>query len=88
MAVRNYSIAFGLSLMRTIGARDVKWRQVINMKSTIIWDITPCSSLKVNLLSRWYLDRFFSALKMEAIFSTDTSVDFQRTARRLVLYSS
>jgi hypothetical protein len=37
------------------------------MKSTIVWDITLCSPLK-----------------MEAICSPQTSVDFQRTTRRYI----
>jgi hypothetical protein len=31
------------------------------------------------LLSRWFIDDKFSTLKMEAICSSETSVDFQRT---------
>jgi hypothetical protein len=33
----------------------------------------------------WFLAQFnFSTLKMEAIFSSETSVDFQRTTRRYI----
>jgi hypothetical protein len=38
------------------------------MKSTIFWDITTCSPLKV---------------KLEATYSSETSVDFQRTTQRI-----
>jgi hypothetical protein len=66
------------------------------MKRFIFWDITLCSPLKVNqrlggtcrfrLLatcshSGFVLDSF-STLKMEAMYSSKTSVDFQRTTRR------
>jgi hypothetical protein len=64
------------------------------MKSTIFWDITPCSPLSVNrrfggayrlLLSRWFLAQLvFSTLKMEAICSSETSVDTQQTTRRCI----
>jgi hypothetical protein len=90
------------------------------MKSTIFWDITPCSPLSVNrrfggtyrlhlqgrrnqhesrwrpgetgiavvtchLLSRWFLSQLmFSTLKMEAICSTETSVDTKRTTWRYI----
>jgi hypothetical protein len=74
---------------------------VVVMKSTIFWDITLCSLLKIirrfggtsppssgskNKLarnqheSRWLA--YFSTLKMEAICSSETSVDFQQTIRR------
>jgi hypothetical protein len=80
------------------------------MKSTIFWDITPCSPLSVNrrfggtyslqlqgrknklrkkpawkqMASTFYsppdfCSGYFSTLKMEAIFSSETSVDTQRT---------
>jgi hypothetical protein len=64
------------------------------MKSTIFWDITLCSLLSVNrlfggtyrhLLSRWFLALLiFSALKMEAICSSETSVDTQQTIWRYI----
>jgi hypothetical protein len=58
------------------------------MKSTIFWDIAPCSPLSANrrachLLSRRFLAHIiFSTLKMEAICSSETSFDTQRTTRR------
>jgi hypothetical protein len=67
------------------------------MKSLIFWDITPCSLLKVNRRfggSRAKLGNFFalvscfvysSTFKMEAICSSETSVDFKRTTRRYIL---
>jgi hypothetical protein len=69
------------------------------MKSSIFWDITPCSPLSqptfrrnisppsstCHLLSRWFLAHLmFSTLKMEAICSSETPVDFQRTTRRYI----
>jgi hypothetical protein len=55
------------------------------MKSFILWDITPCNSLKVNrrLPSASYW-AYSSGLKMEATYSSETSVDFQRTMRRYI----
>jgi hypothetical protein len=47
--------------------------------STPFWDITPCSSLKVN-------HRFStcpSTLKVEAICCSETSIDFQWTTRHI-----
>jgi hypothetical protein len=83
--------------------------------STITWDITPSSPLKVNgrfdgkyrvyfrglrirrtgnqRESRWQAEPAFtlvscsvysSTLKMEAIYSSETSVDFQRTTLRYI----
>jgi hypothetical protein len=75
-------------------------------ESSIFWDITPCSPLKVNWSfrgtyrfhlqdrrisraryqweSRWQAklvscSAYSSTLKMEALCSSETSVDFQRT---------
>jgi hypothetical protein len=65
------------------------------MKSSIFWDITPCSPLKADRLFggiyRLHLQQAFtlvsylaysSTLKMEAICSSEISVGFQRTTRR------
>jgi hypothetical protein len=66
------------------------------MERFIFWDITPCSPLKVNRCfgGTWrfhllatcshsgFLLNSFSTLKMEAIYASKTSVDFQRTTRR------
>jgi hypothetical protein len=46
---------------------------VVVMKTIIFWGITSCSS---------------STLKMEAICSSETLVDFQRTTRRYILEES
>jgi hypothetical protein len=79
------------------------------MKSSVFWDITLCSSLKVNRpfgatccldlkdrrasQAEFCLSPAFtlvsclaysSTLKMEASFSSETSVDFQRIARRYI----
>jgi hypothetical protein len=66
--------------------------RAVVMKSTVFCDITPCSPLKVNrrfggtylLHLRGFLLFVFLTLKMEAICSPETSVDFQRTARRYI----
>jgi hypothetical protein len=74
------------------------------MKSTIFWDITPCSPLRVNrrfggtggkqelclppaftLVSS---SAYFSTLKIEAIFSFETSVDLKQNTRRIIRVSS
>jgi hypothetical protein len=88
---------------------------LIFMKSSIFWDITPCSQLKVNRRfgETWRLhlqcqrirrkrnqrenlfclppefrlvscSDYSSTLKMEAVCSSETSVDFQRTTRRYI----
>jgi hypothetical protein len=79
--------------------KDVEVLTAVVMKSSIFWDITSCSPLKVNRrfggtyrlhLHEYVLTAFrlisFSAynstLRMEAICSSETSVDFQRTTRR------
>jgi hypothetical protein len=70
----------------------------IVVKSTIFWDITPCNPLRVNRrfggIYRLYLQgRKVSRARaqresrwkpdpMEAICSSETSVNFQRTTRR------
>jgi hypothetical protein len=54
--------------------------QVYLMKSTIFWDITPCSS-SFTLVS---CSAYFSTLKMEAICSSETSVETQCTTRRCI----
>jgi hypothetical protein len=48
------------------------------IKSTIL----ECSAC--HLLSRWILAVYSSTLKMEAICSSEKSVDFQRTTRRYI----
>jgi hypothetical protein len=50
---------------------------MVTMKNSTFWDITPYSSMKVNL-------RFGGSkqtLKMEAIYSSEICVDFHRTIR-------
>jgi hypothetical protein len=60
------------------------------MESYISWDIKPCSPLSVN---RALLATFFtlvsclaysSTLKMEATYSSEMSVEFQRTIWRYI----
>jgi hypothetical protein len=43
------------------------------MKSIIFWDMTP--------LGRWFAEPISSTLKMEAICSSETSFETQRTTR-------
>jgi hypothetical protein len=66
------------------------------LKSIIFWDMTPCSPLWFNrrfggtsreqaachLLARWFAEPISSTLKMEAIGSSETSIETQRTTRR------
>jgi hypothetical protein len=60
------------------------------LKSSILWDITPCSSLKINrrfrgacrLPSLVSCLAYTSTLKMEAACASETSAGFQRTTRR------
>jgi hypothetical protein len=54
------------------------------MKSYILWDITPCSLLKVNrrlppAFTLFSCLAYFLSLKMEGTCYSETSVDFQRT---------
>jgi hypothetical protein len=78
-----------------------------HLKTTILWDITPCIPLKVNprfggtspsssgsknkprkkpelCFHAGFLLAYSLTLKMEAIYSSETSVDFQRTTRRYI----
>jgi hypothetical protein len=53
------------------------------MKSNIFWDMTPCSPLSVSQLATCLLAELISStLKMEAICSSETSIDTQRTTWR------
>jgi hypothetical protein len=68
------------------------------MKITIFWDTTPYSPFGVNrrfggtyrlhlghLILRLFLARLIlSTLKMEAIYSSETSVDTQRSTQRYI----
>jgi hypothetical protein len=46
---------------------------MVVMMSTIFWDRTPCSLLKVNR----HFGGTYRTRKMEAILSSETSIDFQ-----------
>jgi hypothetical protein len=50
-------------------------------KSTVFWNITLCLPSAFTLVS---CSAYFSTLKMEALCSPETSVDFQRTTRRYI----
>jgi hypothetical protein len=67
------------------------------LKIILFWDITSCSPLKVNrrfegtcrlclppAFTLVYCSAYPSTLKMEAICSSETSVDFQLTARSYI----
>jgi hypothetical protein len=65
------------------------------MKSINLWDITPCSPLSINrrfggappchlLACRFLAEIIPSTLKMEAICSSETSVDTKRTTWRYI----
>jgi hypothetical protein len=68
-----------------------------DLKSTIFWDITPCSPLSVKQRFRGtyhlclppaftlvFAQLILSTLQMEAICSSETSVDTQRTTRHYI----
>jgi hypothetical protein len=63
--------------------RESQAKQI--MKSSIVWDITPRSPLKVNATCFMLVSCLpsSSALKMETSLS-ETQVDFQRTTRRYI----
>jgi hypothetical protein len=91
------------SNLETVRLVGIEVLTAVVMKSTIFWDITPCSLLKVNRrfggTYRLHLQGrrtsrasnlppaftlvscsvHSSTLKMEAICSSETSIDFQRT---------
>jgi hypothetical protein len=53
------------------------------LKCIIFWDVTPCSLCACHLLTCWFLLKLCSsALKMEAICSSETSVATRQTTRR------
>jgi hypothetical protein len=52
--------------------------------SCVFWGIKPCSPLQVNLLATFFMLVYFSAPKMEATCSFETSVDFERSTRHLI----
>jgi hypothetical protein len=70
------------------------------MKGSIYWDVTPCSTSKLNrncigtcssyvvLLTTCFklvsCLSYSSALKMEAIYSSETSIGVHRTIRRYI----
>jgi hypothetical protein len=54
-------------------------------KSIIFWDMTPCSPSSFKLATHvlaFFAELISSTLKMEAIFSSETSVETRRTSRR------
>jgi hypothetical protein len=65
------------------------------MKCSVFWGMTPCSPMK-SLLTSWrnmsppssgsknMSSKKLETLKMEATCSSETSVDFLRTARRYI----
>jgi hypothetical protein len=68
------------------------------MKSSIFWNITKCSPLKINqhfggtcclnransMRATYFRAGYSSTLKMEAICSSETLVEFQWTIRRYI----
>jgi hypothetical protein len=70
--------------------KNVRFKVItaVVMKSSIFWDITPCSLFKVNQRSGGtrclHLQGYPSTLKMEATNLSEMSVDFQRNTRRYI----
>jgi hypothetical protein len=48
----------------------------VGMKVSVFWDVAPCSHVEV--------DRRFIALMMEAVRTSETSVNFNVTTRRYI----
>jgi hypothetical protein len=76
----------GTTLVQYVGFEVLT---AVVMKSTIFWDITPCSPLKVKLclplaFTLVSCSAYSSTLKMLAICSSETVIDFQRTTRRYI----
>jgi hypothetical protein len=88
-----YSVTQNFLAMKdqALHCAGLKLLTAVIMRSSV-WDITPCSPLKVNRCfgdiclppaSLWFLRlAYIQILKMEAICSSEMSVDLQRTARR------
>jgi hypothetical protein len=56
-----------------------------SLKSTVFWDITPCSPLKVNRCCGGTYRFHLQGRKISrAICSSEISFDFQRTTRRYI----
>jgi hypothetical protein len=54
------------------------------MRRSVLWDMAPCTPLLANSFILVSCLVYSSTLKMEAIFSSKTEVDFQRSTRRYI----
>jgi hypothetical protein len=55
------------------------------MKCSVFWDITPCRTLQLpRAFTLVSCLAYPSTLKIEAILSSEKSVDFQQTTRRYI----
>jgi hypothetical protein len=70
--------------MVTLKAVGCEVLTAVVMKSSIFWDITSCSLLKV-LLAACLMLAYFSTLKMEATFSSETSLSMVVQTSFLIL---
>jgi hypothetical protein len=75
-------VQFSMSLIWVFhDYQSLKWNEV---KNSILWDITPCSPLKKLFTISFMLVScllYSSTFNKETTRSSETSVDFQRTAR-------
>jgi hypothetical protein len=52
------------------------------MKNAVFWGVAPCRCVAAATCSRWFFARGFFYLKMEAIRSSETSVQSTTSTRR------
>jgi hypothetical protein len=67
--------------LRTVLLFGFEVHTTVTMKNTVLWVVMPCSSEIVRGFGR-KMSPLSSTLKMEAIYSSETSVDFLRNTRR------
>jgi hypothetical protein len=65
---------------------EVEVLTAVVMKSSVFWDVTPCSPFIVirRFRETVFLLAYSSSLKMEATCSSETSVDYQRTIQSYI----
>jgi hypothetical protein len=80
MVLSKNTSAHALVTSSTNSAGEVRIAEVL--KSSIFWDITPCSPLLATCFLLVSFFAYFLTLKMETTYSSETSIDFLRTTRR------